>query len=78
MDTLARVISDVLLIEEGKITSEIEIHKVATWNSLSHIELVVALEEAFNIQFTEEDIVAMINVGEIRRVLNERGVLPGK
>lgn len=78
MDTLARIISDVLRIDEGKITPEIAIHKVATWNSLSHIELVVTIEEVFNIQLTEDDIVAMINVGEIRRILSERGVLSAK
>ena len=78
VDILARVMSDVLRIDEGKITPEISIHKIATWNSLSHIELVVAIEEAFHIQLTEDEIVAMISVGEIRQVLSRRGVLPGK
>ena len=78
VDTLARIISDVLRIEEDKIGPEIAIHKVATWNSLSHIELVVTIEEAFSIQLAEDDIVAMISVGEIRRILSERGVLPEK
>jgi len=43
---------------------------VAKWNSLTHIELIVGLEELFGIQFTQDEVVKMTSVGAIRDVLN--------
>jgi len=75
VNSLRQVISEVLRIPQDKITTEIRIHEVDTWNSLTHIELVVTLEEKFQIQFTEDEIVAMTSIGEIQRTLKLRGVL---
>jgi acyl carrier protein len=75
VNTLQQIISVVLRIPHDEITPEIRIHTVDTWNSLTHIELVVTLEERFHIQLTEDEIVAMTSVGEIQRTLRLRGVL---
>jgi acyl carrier protein len=75
VNSLQQVISDVLRIPQDKITPAIRIHELDTWNSLTHIELVVTLEERFQIQFTEDEIVAMTSIGDIQRTLRLRGVL---
>jgi acyl carrier protein len=72
---LHQVISEVLRMPPARITSELSIHKVDTWNSLTHIELVVTIEESFHVQLTEDEIVAMTSVAEIQRILSNRGVL---
>ena len=75
LNGLHQIISEVLRIPADKISSEISIHKIDTWNSLTHIELVVTIEEKFHIQLTEDEIVSMTTIGEIQKVLNNRGVL---
>jgi acyl carrier protein len=75
LSKLHQVISEVLRVPPDKITSEMSIHKVDAWNSLTHIELVVTIEERFQIQLTEDEIVAMTSIGEIQRMLSNRGVL---
>jgi dTDP-4-amino-4,6-dideoxygalactose transaminase/acyl carrier protein len=75
VNTLYKVVSEVLRIPADKISSEMRIHKVDTWNSLTHIELVVTIEERFHIQLTEDEIVAMTSIGEVQRVLRDRGAL---
>jgi acyl carrier protein len=75
LKNLHQVISEVLRMAPEKITADMSIHKVDTWNSLTHIELVVTIEERFHIQLTEDEIVAMTSVDEIQRVLSKRGVL---
>lgn len=47
---------------------------VERWDSLNHINLVVALEEAFNITFTTEEIAGMANVGDLVKVMRVKGV----
>jgi len=47
---------------------------VDAWDSLKHMELVVSLEQSFEIQLSFDEIVTMQSVSEIKRVLRERGV----
>jgi len=47
---------------------------VEAWDSLKHMELIVALESAFEIELTFDEIVAMRSVQDIKRVLTGRGV----
>ncbi|MBK7653148.1 MAG: hypothetical protein IPJ20_23815 [Flammeovirgaceae bacterium] len=42
--------------------------------SLQHMNLIAALEQAFNTEFTFEEIVSMQSVAEIRRVLKSKGL----
>lgn len=72
---LHQVISEILRLDRSKIVPQIAIHQVDTWNSLTHIELIVTIEERFAVQLTEDEITAMTSVGEIERVLAARGVM---
>jgi acyl carrier protein len=78
MERLTRIISETLRLGPDKITPATAIHETPSWNSLTHIELVVAIEETFNIQLQEDEIVAMTNVEAIRNVLAKRVVLEEK
>jgi acyl carrier protein len=78
MDKLTKIISEALQISADKITPTTAIHETPAWNSLTHIELIIMIEEAFNLQFQEDDIVEMRSVGAIRDILAKRGVLLDK
>jgi acyl carrier protein len=75
LTTLHRIISDVLRIPPEKITPQSRIHDVDTWNSLTHIEFVVTIEEKFRIQLTEDEIASMTSIEQVQDVLRARGVL---
>lgn len=47
---------------------------IETWDSLNHIKLIMALEEEFNVTFTDDQIVNMLNVESILLKLKELGV----
>ena len=78
VEDIYRVVSRVLRIPPEKITRELSIHKVDTWNSLTHIELVISIEERFDIQLSEDEIVAMTSIGEMIRILSDRSALAPK
>jgi acyl carrier protein len=47
---------------------------VRGWDSLGHLRLVSALEDAFSLQFTDDEVMAMESVAKIDEVLTKRGV----
>lgn len=42
------------------------------WDSLAHIQLVVAIEKEFNIKFTSKEILSWNNVGEIVNCISKK------
>jgi acyl carrier protein len=44
------------------------------WDSLSHLEIVLMLEEQFAVRFSEEEIVALDSLNGILAVLREKNV----
>ena len=38
---------------------------VEEWDSLSHVQLIVAIEKAFGIKFTSNEILSWSNVGQL-------------
>jgi len=68
------LLSEVLQMRASEITDDLTMKNVDAWDSLKHMELIVALEQSFDVQLSFDEIVAMQSVSEIKRVLRERGV----
>jgi acyl carrier protein len=75
MDQLVALMAECLRLPTGEITPELSIENSDAWDSLKHMEVVLSIEQAFDIRLTADEIVAMVSVGEIHRVLREKGVL---
>ena len=73
-DKLKNVLADVFKINMQTIDDMTSVDTVEKWDSLSHLNLVLALEEEFNISFTEEQTVEILNYPLIKLVLQEHGV----
>ena len=58
-----------------EITEESSIHSIENWDSLKHINLIIAIEEEFEISIDEEEMVEMTSFVDIKRILSDRGVL---
>jgi len=73
--TVEQIMADVLKISETDITDKLTIDDLEAWDSLKHMDLVVSLEQAFNTEFTFDEIIIMTSVISIKRILNNKGVL---
>lgn len=54
------------------LTDETTADDVEEWDSLSHVQLIVAIEKAFGIKFTSNEILSWNNVGELIDSLEKR------
>ena len=66
---LKKVIGDVFGLSVDEIDDATSVDTVETWDSLKHMQLVLALEAEFDIALTEEQIVQMLSYPLIKVVL---------
>lgn len=66
------LLAEVLQIPPHAVTDDLHMKDVDAWDSLKHMELVVSIENNYQIQLSFDEIVSMQSVGEIKRVLRER------
>ena len=65
-------------IREGlELPDSVDVHTIAWghtegWDSVAHMQLVTALEAAFGIMIDTDDVIAMSDYAEIRRIVGER------
>ncbi|MGU3374215.1 acyl carrier protein [Chryseobacterium sp. M5A1_1a] len=62
---LTGIFRDELDNEEIVLTPETTAEDIEEWDSLSHIQLIVAVEKAFGVRFTSSEIRSWNNVGEM-------------
>lgn len=68
-----RVVADVLGVPATSLTAKDSPDTLAQWNSLSHLNLVLALETEFRVSLTDDDVMEMLSVTLIESILAERG-----
>jgi acyl carrier protein len=73
-ERLLTILSDTLRLPADAIPDDLDMAGTGTWDSLSHMQLIAAIEDEFTIELTSDDIVAMTSIGEIKRVLRARSV----
>jgi len=58
---IKEVIASVLNVDAGEIGDDASPDNLGNWDSLAHMNIIVALEERFKIRFSDEQIVRMLN-----------------
>jgi acyl carrier protein len=69
---IVRTVSAVLGVPVDRIDDDTSPDTVTTWDSMLHLQLVLALEQEFGLQFEVEEIEAMQRVGVIAALLEAR------
>lgn len=70
-DKVKNIMADVFMIPVESIPDDASPDSVGAWDSVNHMNLVVALEEAFDVQFSEIQIIEMLNIDLVVLSLQE-------
>ena len=68
---LKKVISNVLGVSIDEINDNSSPDSIDKWDSLSHLNLVMAIEAEFDVELTPEDSMDMLSVKLIRMILED-------
>jgi len=69
---LTEILRDVFDDETLVATPELTAHDVKEWDSVNHITLVVAVEQAFGIKFKTAELETMKNVGHLVELIEKK------
>lgn len=67
-----QTLSDVFSVPLDRITLSTSPETVEAWDSLNHLNVVLALEEEFAVQFTPEEIEQLLSVDHIVTLLDQK------
>lgn len=66
---LTRIILDALNLKSFPLKRGTRSFEVPGWDSLSHVTVIMAVEDAYNVRFKTGDLVALQSVGELQALL---------
>jgi acyl carrier protein len=65
-------VSDIFAVSPESVTADSSPDTIESWDSIQHLNLVLALEEKFNLQFSPEEMEEMRSVGQIVAMLESK------
>jgi acyl carrier protein len=71
-ERIKAVVASVFELSEGEVTEDMALGRTKNWDSLRHMNLILALEEDFGIRFSDDEVIEMISVALIAETLREK------
>ena len=71
-DKIKNIMALVFEMEPCQIPDSANTSTIDNWDSMNHMNLVVALEEEFNILFSDEEIVEIISLDAVEKSLSSK------
>ncbi len=69
-EKLTKVFREVFGDDSITLNEQTTADQIEGWDSMSHINLIIAIEIAFGIEFTNEEIRSFNNVGDMQQCIN--------
>jgi acyl carrier protein len=68
------VVARILKVPAASISDATSPETLPRWDSLTHLDLMTGIEDAYGIRFSTADIMRAKSVGEVRLLLREKGL----
>ena len=71
-EDVCAIAADIFQVAARRITLESSPDTIESWDSLQHLNLILALEQSFGLEFEPEEIERMTSIGAILAILEEK------
>lgn len=71
-DQIRGMASDLFGVPAERITADSSPETIEAWDSIQHLNLVLAVEEKFGVQLSPEEIEQMKNIGETAKLIESK------
>ena len=75
--TLIEVVAQVIGIEPGELNARSRPNNTAGWDSLRHIEVMLAIETAFDVRLSMAELTSLKDLGDVGEALRKKGIETG-
>lgn len=69
---IKEILANVLKIDVNKITDESSAENTPNWDSLRQMNIIIALEEEYEIEFSDDEIFELSSFKNIVKILNSK------
>ncbi len=70
-EQVRNIASDIFGVPANDLTAESSPETIENWDSMQHLNLVLAVEEKFGVQLDPEDIEQMKNIGAVAKLVEK-------
>lgn len=74
-EDLRGIAADIFQVAPKRITRQSSTDTIESWDSLQHLNLILALEQRFGLEFKPEEMERMISIDAILSILEEKSTL---
>ncbi len=78
LQDVCRLTADVLHLDPSTVSAASSRDTITSWDSMGHVNLVLALEQHFDLQFLPEEMMQMLSVELIALLVEEKLALSGR
>lgn len=71
-EDVARVLADVFGVDPGQIRPDSSPDTVDSWDSVQHLNMIIALEQEFGVRFAPEEIEEAVSVQAIAAIVQRK------
>jgi acyl carrier protein len=73
-EAIKQIFIDELGVDGDQYADDLKYNSIPEWDSASHMVVVTAIEEKFELELDSDEIIAMTSIAKIYQVLQKRGV----
>ena len=70
-DKIKEILATILEIDQSDVKNDTNPDTVSSWDSLRHMKLVFSIEDEYDIQFSDDQIIQLTDVGKIINCIKE-------
>jgi len=71
-DEVKQVILSTLKLDTWEIRDETTAPQIPGWDSLMHVNVIIAIEKHFNVRFRNIEVLKLKNIGDLQRLVDSK------